>query len=168
MMRIDPSVESRIPLDRRFRMLSRLDLRRKGVGMGVMFRLTLKCFWRRVGMIMNEIKKGIGQLWRLKKLRSCLQRFLHHNSIVGNGILPFVRSSGFYKSLLGIIFLGCVNFSVVILALVTATVSKVQNTDEQTQSNDAKLWPDPVTLWPEYLVTAVSALSFSISLGISS
>ena len=167
-MRIDPSVASRIPLGRLFRMLSRPDRRRRGWPMEGMFRLTLKCFWRRVGRIMREIKRGIGPLLKLKKLRSCLQRWLRHNSIEGNGILPFVRWSGFCKCLPGIVFLARVDdFSVVILALVTATVSKVQNTNQQTQSNDEKLWPDPISLWPEYLVIAISALSFSISLGTS-
>lgn len=52
----------------------------------------------------------------------------------------------------------------VILALVTTTISKVQDTEQQTQQNDEGLWPSPVSLWPEYLVTAVSALSFAISL----
>ena len=52
----------------------------------------------------------------------------------------------------------------VILALASTTVSKVQDTEHQTQQNDERLWPSPVTLWPEYLITAVSALSFAISL----
>lgn len=56
------------------------------------------------------------------------------------------------------------NDSVVVLALVTLTASKVRNTDNITNGNDETLWPQPLILWPEYIITAVSGISFAINL----
>lgn len=62
------------------------------------------------------------------------------------------------------------NCSGLILALVNLTTAKVRKTYEisNTATNEELLWPDPVVLWPEYLVTAVSTISITLSLRILS
>ena len=57
-----------------------------------------------------------------------------------------------------------------ILALVNTTTAKVRKTYESsnTATNEEMLLPDPLFLWPEYLVTAVSAISITLSLRILS
>jgi hypothetical protein len=58
--------------------------------------------------------------------------------------------------------------SLVVLAIVSATISKVRNTYERGETtNDIDLWHDPLILWPEYFVAAISGVSFLTSLCIA-
>ena len=57
------------------------------------------------------------------------------------------------------------NVSVIVLALVTLTVSKVRNTSNIAQGSNENLWPQPLVLYPEYIITAISGISFAVSLG---
>ena len=49
-----------------------------------------------------------------------------------------------------------------ILALMALTIANVTQTDDESETNGEIIWPEPTLLWPEYLITGVSAASFTI------
>lgn len=57
-----------------------------------------------------------------------------------------------------------IDFSLVVLSMVSLTISSVRDTADSATTNGPSLWPDPLSLWPEYYVAAISGLSFLTSL----